>query len=85
VPFQKYFLPGVVMPLPKYYTPENPRQFLGVETYSVIPYNKPVESEDIELYVDEFDAQEIRLPASCVNGGQKKLLNLFWHKIKFDG
>lgn len=39
VPLQGNFLPGKIQALPKYFTDEFPRNNLGTEPYSVIPYD----------------------------------------------
>ena len=82
VPFADNYLPGEVMALPKYYTNENPRQILGTETYTIIAYNKPVQTENLKTYIDYFGTGEIRVKG-CDYQGEKKPLNIYFHNLDF--
>jgi len=85
VPFEGNFLPGQILPLPKYFTFENPRQIIGTETYSIIPYNKPVEAPNLITYRDKFKHDEIRIKGSeCEDENNDKFLNLYFHKLQFN-
>lgn len=68
IPFQGNYLPGLVQPLPKYFTNTIPRNNLGTEAYSIISFDSadkqthlsacvdyPVQGKEIHIYFHELD------------------------------
>jgi CRISPR-associated protein Cas5t len=52
VPFAGNYLPGLIQPLPKYFSDTIPRNNLGTEPYSVISYNAPDEQTNLPACID---------------------------------
>jgi CRISPR-associated protein Cas5t len=59
IPFADNYLPGTVQALPKYFTDTLPRQNIGTEPYSVIPYDIPDFPTSLKAYSDFIDGREI--------------------------
>lgn len=59
VPFAGNFLPGTLQALPKYFTNSIPRNNLGTEAYSVIPYYSNDHQTMLTAYRDVIDNKEI--------------------------
>lgn len=68
IPFAGNFLPGIVQPLPKYFSEDIPRNNLGTEAYSVISYNSPDTESDLCTYTDS---------------GLEKEVHLYFHNLDF--
>lgn len=69
VPFNGNFLPGTLQALPKYFTDTLPRNNIGTEAYSVIPYNSKDYQTSITAYRDIIDGKEI---------------DIYIHKLNFE-
>lgn len=67
VPFKDYHLPGLIQALPKYFTDEIPRNNIGTEAYSVIPFDALDFSSSVAAYRDRIEG---------------KYIDLFIHKLK---
>jgi CRISPR-associated protein Cas5t len=52
VPFFGNYLPGVVQPLPKYFTDTIPRNNIGTEAYSIISFDSADKSTNLTAYID---------------------------------
>lgn len=59
VPFTHYRLPGILQALPKYFTDTIPRNNLGTEAFSVIPYTTDNFTTPITAYRDNIDGKDI--------------------------
>ncbi|MEN6619258.1 MAG: type I-B CRISPR-associated protein Cas5b [Rikenellaceae bacterium] len=69
VPFVGNFLPGLVQPLPKYFSDSIPRKNIGTEAYSVISYN----SADVDTHL-----------SACVDYSSKgKEIHIYFHELDF--
>lgn len=67
VPFKSHHLPGLIQALPKYFTNEIPRNNIGTEAYSVIPfdaldfpttilaYRDHIEGKDIDIFIHKLN------------------------------
>jgi CRISPR-associated protein Cas5t len=69
VPFAGNYLPGLIQPLPKYFSDTIPRNNLGTEAYSVISYNAP-------------DGQT-NLPACIDYLSSNKEVHIYFHDLDF--
>jgi CRISPR-associated protein Cas5t len=69
VPFTGNYLPGLIQPLPKYFSNTIPRKNLGTEAYSVIAYNALDCQTDLLAYAD------------CVT--IDKEFHIYFHEIDF--
>jgi len=69
VPFVGNYLPGLVQPLPKYFSDTIPRNNLGTEAYSVISYNAPDIHTNLSAYLDY-------LPSN-------KEIHIYFHELDF--
>lgn len=69
VPFDRYFLPGLIQPLPIYFTNEIPRKNIGTAAYSVIPWSSKSFLTDIDAYRDEMDGNPV---------------DLYFHNLRFE-
>jgi CRISPR-associated protein Cas5t len=58
IPFNGNYLPGQIQALPKYFSNTIPRKNMGTESYSVISYNNPVDSQltGFKPNLEEFDS-----------------------------
>lgn len=52
IPFSGNFLPGLIQPLPKYFSNTIPRNNLGTEAYSVISFNSADSQTNLTAYID---------------------------------
>ena len=68
VPFARNYLPGAVQALPVYFTNTNPRNNIGTQAYSVIPYNSKDFPTRLTAYRDVIDDKEI---------------DIYFHKLDF--
>ena len=68
VPFKDYHLPGLIQALPKYFTNEIPRNNIGTEAYSVIPFDALDFPTSIVAYRDYIAGKNI---------------DIFVHHLKF--
>lgn len=68
VPFKGNCLPGVIQALPKYFTETIPRNNIGTEAYSVIPYNAADVQTDLTAYRD------------CI---EEKQIDIYFHQLNF--
>lgn len=68
VPFARNYLPGAVQALPVYFTNTNPRNNIGTQAYSVIPYNSKDFPTRLTAYRDVIDGKEI---------------DIYFHKLDF--
>lgn len=68
VPFKDYHLPGLIQALPKYFTDEIPRNNIGTEAYSVIPFDALDFPTPIVAYRDKIEGKNI---------------DIFIHQLKF--
>lgn len=59
VPLKGNYLPGTIQALPKYFTNTIPRQNLGTEAYSVIPYTSKDFPTQLTAFRDEVNGQSI--------------------------
>ncbi|WNY26329.1 type I-B CRISPR-associated protein Cas5b [Methanolapillus ohkumae] len=59
VPFKGNFLPGLIQPLPQYFTDTVPRRNIGTLAYSVIPFNAKTSKTSLKAFTDTIDGQEI--------------------------
>lgn len=69
VPLRENFLPGKIQALPKYFTDEIPRNNLGTEPYSVIPYHVRDFPTNMRAYRDEHQGE---------NG-----IDIYFHQLDF--
>lgn len=69
VPFDGNFLPGMIQPLPKYFTNTIPRQNLGTEAYSVINFESADIQTNLSAYVDY--------------SSKGKEVHIFFHELDF--
>lgn len=70
VPFKEHCLPGVIQALPKYFTETMPRNNIGTEAYSVIPYDAVdmqtrltayrdcIEDKQVDIYIHHLNFYE---------------------------
>ena len=72
VPFIGNFLPGMVQPLPKYFSDSIPRKNWGTEPYSVLSYN----AEDINT--------KLTACVDYLNNDDKKEIHIYFHELDFD-
>ena len=61
IPFKGNYLPGLLQPLPKYFTDTIPRSNIGTEPYSVIPYDVNDFQTNITAYRDNIDGKEVHI------------------------
>lgn len=59
IPFQGNFLPGVIQALPKYFTNTIPRENIGTEAYTAIPYSSKAFPTHLKAYEDEIDGEQV--------------------------
>jgi CRISPR-associated protein Cas5t len=59
VPFQGNYLPGLIQPLPKYFTNTRIRQNIGTQAYSVINFRTIDCKTNLSAYKDKIDGKEI--------------------------
>lgn len=52
IPFMENFLPGLIQPLPKYFTNTIPRNNIGTEAYSIISFNSSDGQTNLTAYID---------------------------------
>lgn len=69
VPFTGNYLPGMVQPLPKYFTDTIPRENLGTEPYSVISFNSQDLQTNLSAYVDSLTPE--------------KKIHIYFHELDF--
>lgn len=69
VPFHDNYLPGLIQPLPQYFTDTVPRKNIGTKAFSVIPYHAKTSATSITAYTDIIDNNEI---------------DIYFHEINFD-
>jgi len=69
IPFGNHFLPGLIQPLPKYFTDTIPRKNIGTEAFSVIPYHAKTSVTPITAYTDIIDSKEI---------------DIYFHELNFE-
>jgi CRISPR-associated protein Cas5t len=72
VPFAGNYLPGLIQPLPKYFSDTIPRNNLGTEAYSVISYNAPDGPTNLPACIDF-------LPSNL-----NKEIHIYFHEIDFN-
>lgn len=70
IPFIDNYLPGLIQPLPKYFTNTIPRNNLGTEAYSVISFN----ASDIQT---NLNAYQDTLPSG-------KEIHIYFHDLDFN-
>ena len=70
VPFKDFHLPGLIQALPKYFTDEIPRNTIGTEAYSVIPFDALDFPTSVTAFRDTLEGKE---------------LDIFIHNLKFSG
>lgn len=71
VPFEGYYLPGIVQALPEYFTDEIPRKNLGTQAFSVIPYQAEDFSTNIPAYEDSIEGRKIDIYFHHLNFGRR--------------
>lgn len=69
IPFLGHYLPGLLQALPKYFTDTLPRNNMGTEPYSVIPYDTNDIQTNIAAYRDIIDGKEV---------------DIYFHNLKFE-
>lgn len=69
VPFNGNFLPGTLQALPKYFTNTLPRNNIGAEAYSVIPYYSKDYQTSMTACRDVIDGKDV---------------DIYIHKLNFD-
>lgn len=69
VPFLENYLPGLIQPLPKYFSDTIPRNNIGTEAYSVISYNSADGQTNLTAYID-YPKQE-------------KEIHIYFHELDF--
>lgn len=69
VPFMGNYLPGLVQPLPKYFSNSIPRNNLGTEAYSVINFNSADVNTNLPAYIDYSN--------------QGKEIHIYFHELDF--
>ena len=69
VPFMGNFLPGTIQALPKYFTDTIPRNNIGTEAYSVIPYDSDSFPTKLKAYSDYIDNKEVDIYFHQLNFG----------------
>ena len=69
VPFEGNYLPGTIQALPKYFTNSIPRQNLGTEAYSVIPYTSKNIPTHLNAYRDEIEGKSVDIYIHQINIG----------------
>ena len=70
VPFIGNFLPGVVQPLPKYFSESIPRKNWGTEPYSVLSFNAEDTDTNLTACVDHLK--------------EGKEVHIYFHELDFD-
>lgn len=68
VPFARNYLPGTIQALPVYFTNTNPRNNIGTQAYSVIPYNSKDFPTHLTAFRDVIDGKEV---------------DIYFHKLNF--
>lgn len=69
IPFTDNFLPGLIQPLPKYFSDSIPRRNIGTEAYSVVSYN----AADVDTNL-----------SACVDYSSKgKEIHIYFHELDF--
>jgi CRISPR-associated protein Cas5t len=69
IPFNGNFLPGLIQPLPKYFSDTIPRNNLGTEAYSVISHNSADGQTNLTAYIDYLK--------------QEKEVHIYFHELDF--
>ncbi|WP_293669257.1 type I-B CRISPR-associated protein Cas5b [uncultured Parabacteroides sp.] len=69
VPFKGHYLPGVIQALPKYFTERIPRNNIGTEAYSIIPYDTVDMETQLTAYRD------------CI---EDKQVDIYFHHLNFN-
>jgi CRISPR-associated protein Cas5t len=69
IPFMGNFLPGLIQPLPKYFSDTIPRNNLGTEAYSVISFNSADCQTNLTAYVDYLK--------------HEKEVHIYFHELDF--
>ena len=69
VPLEGNYLPGTIHALPKYFTNSIPRQNLGTEAYSVIPYTSKNIPTHLNAYRDEIEGKSVDIYIHQINIG----------------
>ncbi len=69
VPFSNNHLPGLIQPLPQYFTNTEVRQNIGTQAYSVISHTSMDCQSTLSAYKD------------CIEG---KEIDIYFHKINLD-
>lgn len=71
IPFKDNYLPGIVQALPKYFTETIPRNNIGTEAYSIIPYDAAdmptcltayqdcIEDKNLDIYIHHLDFNDM--------------------------
>lgn len=72
VPFKDYHLPGLIQALPKYFTNEIPRNNIGTEAYSVIPFDALDFPTSIVAYRDHIKGKDIDIFIHKLNLADKE-------------
>lgn len=71
IPFNGIHLPGLIQPLPKYFTNTVPRKNLGTEPYTIIAFNTKIQGDiSLETYTDFIENSEV---------------DIFFHELDFSG
>jgi CRISPR-associated protein Cas5t len=69
IPFSGNYLPGLIQPLPKYFSNTIPRNNLGTEAYSIISYNAPDVQTNLHACIDYLSSN--------------KEIHIYFHDVDF--
>lgn len=69
IPFKGNSLPGLIQALPKYFTETVPRNNIGTEAYSVIPYD----AVDMQTHLTAY--------RDCI---EERAVDVYFHKLNFN-
>jgi CRISPR-associated protein Cas5t len=61
IPFHKNYLPGVIQPLPQYFTNTRIRQNIGTQPYSIVDYKSKDCISELLCYEDLIDNKEVHI------------------------
>lgn len=75
IPFANYHLPGIIQALPKYFSNTIPRQNLGTEPYSVIPYDAAEYQSNIPTYRDTINGKPVDIYIHRLNFNEENEKN----------
>lgn len=70
IPLQNNYLPGIIQPLPKYFTNTIPRKNLGTEPYTIVSYNGNCGDTELTAYIDYLN--------------NNKEVHIYFHELDFD-